>query len=312
MQRLTNALRFIDFSIRMALKYEALQKPWMVLSLSAGVLTALWLLPLGLLIRWLGSWPIVWVLVGVIILLYVGYLRILGEITALRTAQIFSGLINGGEGAAFDESPMAVFNTHGGDVLLYMLAAPGLNLLLAFQELFSKPSQTALTWKKAHPLIPPIIALEDLNLKGAIEAVKAIVTENLLRFQPGYLPVGGVARVVEWGLILIGFTIGGVLSAKIAEPLFAASWRSFFAVGTGLVAAGILSVAGIAFSSYSRSCYHTVLHTWACKVQAVQGTPGAAVAAPPEILSAAMTKNVKDGSRKGPEDGKEGSDATKT
>ena len=304
MQRLNRALRFIDLNFRMAQKYEALQKPWMHLSLGGGLLTLLVLLPLGILIRWLGAWPIVWVLIGLIVLVYLWGLLVLGEITSLRTAQIFADLIQDDPHTAFDDASMAVYGAYAFDMLKYVLAAPGLSLLIRFQELFGDVSQARSGWKRAHPLIPPILALEDVDLRDAIEKIKGMIADNLLRFQPGYIPVARVSRVVGSGSILIGLIAGAFLAARIGDPLFAASWRSVLAVSAGLAAAGILSLAGIAFSTYFRTCYHTALYCWALKVQAARQGTGDGMAAPPEILSQVMGNQ--------PKDGKEGSDATKT
>ena len=316
MQRLSRAFRFINLSFRMALKHGALQKPWMYLSLGGIILTLLWLLPIGVLIRWLGSWPLAWVLVGAAIVFYLWSLMIWGELTALRTAQIFAALIQEGGGLPEDDPALAVFRAYGREILLYVLAVPGLNTEIAFQEWFAKPSPSQPAWKKAHPLIPPIIALKDLNLQGAIEALKAIVGENLLRFQPGYLPVAVVARGVAWIMVILGFIVGGFITVRIADPLFAASWRSLLAVSAGLGAVGVLSMAGMAFSTFSRACYHTALYAWALAVQEAHKVPGGAAAVPPEIISQAMSKNPIPGSGPDPvagvKDKKEESDATET
>ena len=304
MQRLNRALRFIDLNFRMAQENEALQKPWMYLSLGGGLLTLLWFVPLGILVRWLGAWPLVWVLIGLMVPVYLWSLLVLGEITALYTAQIFAAVIAEDPDASFDDAPMAVYSAHAISVLVYKLAAPGLSLLIVFQDLFGTASQPRSAWQKAHPLIPPVLALEGVDLRTAVEKIKSIIADNLMRFQPDYLPVARLGQAAVLVMTLIGLIAGGFLAAWIGDPLFAASWRSFMAVGAGLAAAGILSLAGIAFSTYFRTCYHTALYCWALKVQTARKGTGAGVAAPPEILSRVLSLQ--------PKDGKEGSDATKT
>jgi hypothetical protein len=296
----------------MAQKHEALQKPWMYLSLGGILLTLLWLLPMGVLIRWLGSWPWAWVLVGLLILFYWVSLWVWGEITAVHTAQIFAAVISKDGSISADEPALAVLKAHGVDLLVYVLSLPGLTLVIVWQELFAGQAQSSSAWKKAHPLIPPIVALKDLHLKPAIEEVKTTIDENLLRFQPGYLPVAWVARGGAWIAILLGLLAGWLIAVRVANPLFTASWRSWIAVGIGLAAAGTLSLVGIAFSTYFRTCYHTALYAWALDLRAARDLPGEPGVAPPAILAQAMSKKPKNGSTHGNNDGKEESNATKT
>lgn len=304
MQRLKSAFRFVDLNFRMAQSYEAIQKPWMYLSLGGGLLTLLCLASLGVLLVAVGSRPFVWILIGVVTLFYLLSLQVWGEITALRTAQLFAGLIQDGEDYQPTGSSMRVFTTHWAKVLVYVLSLPGLNLILGLKEVFSKPSQPKTAWKKVHPLVPPLLALEGFGLRESVNRIKEIVGANLLRFQPSYLPVGLIARGVEWASTLVGAVGGVFIATRIANPLTAGHWRAFGAVSVGLAVAGIFWMGGIAFSSYFRTCYHTALYVWALRVEQAQKKPGEGSASPPEIISLAMHKK--------PRSGKEGSNATET
>jgi hypothetical protein len=303
-QRLESAFRFVDLNFRMAKSHEAIQKPWMYLSLGGGVLTLLSMASLGVLLVGVGSRPFVWILIGVMALCYLLGLQVWGEITALRTAQIFASLIQDGEDYQPAGSSMRVFATHWAKVLVYVVSLPCLSLILGLQEVFSGPSRPKQAWKKVHPLLLPLLALEGLGLRESFNRIKEIVEANLLRFQPSYLPVGLIARGVEWALALVGAAAGVFIAARIADPLTAGPWRAFGAASVGLAVAGLFWMGGIAFSSFFRTCYHTALVVWALNVEKAQKRQGEGSASPPEIISRAM--------RKKPRSGKEGSDATKT
>jgi len=302
-QRLSGAFRFIDLNFRMAQTHESIQKPWMYLSLGFVILTIIWLGPLGAILILLGSRPLVWVLIGVFFLFYLLSILILGEVTALRTAQIFASLIRDDD-QNLAEVSMAFFRSCWVDILIYTVSLPGLTVLLGIQSIISKSSQSNLAWRKATPLIPSMIALDDLELREAIARLKEIVAKNYLRFQPDYLPVGSIARSVQWTLTLAGIAAGVFIASLIADPLLVGPWRAFLAAGVGLIVAGVFSTAGIAFSTYFRTCYHTALYLWALKVKDSQSVLGERSASPPEILSQALQKK--------PRKGKEGSDATET
>ncbi len=304
MQRLSAAFRFIDLSFRMAQKHEALQRPWMFLSLGGAALTVLYLVPLGVLILGLGSQPLAWVLIGLILSLYLLSLAAWGEITALQTANIFAGLIQQNDAQKLTHPETGLFANPWLAVLIYVVAAPGLTLLLGFRELISRETRPDQAWIKAHPLIPPILALEGGGLKEAVERVKEIVAENYLRFQPGFLPVGWVVQGAAWAAFLIGAAAGALIAGWVADPMFTNTWRAFAAVGVGLAVLGIFSLGGLAFSTFFRTCYHTALYVWALSVEANQRPPSGRHASPPDILNQALTKK--------PKEKKEGSDAAKT
>lgn len=308
MQRLNGAFRFIDLSFQMAQNHEAIQKPWMFLSLGFVILTIICLGPIGALLLLAGSRPLVWVLIGGFFLLYLLSLLIVGEVTALRTAQIFASLIRDDGDQGF-ESPRAIYRTSWLDILLYLLSLPGLTLMLGFQALTSGSSRPNQGWRKAHPLIPPMIALDGFELRESIARLKEFIAKNYLKFQPGYLPVRRIARGVQWLLIVLGVVAGVFSATLIADPLTAGNWRAFFASGVGLVVAGVFSTAGIAFSTYFRTCYHTALYVWALDVQHAQAGSGGRSASPPEILSQALLKKPLETK---PMKGKEGSNATET
>ncbi len=304
MQRLKSAFRFIGLNLKMALSHEAIQKPWMYFSLGSVLLTFTWLIPIGMLLIFLGSRALVWILIGVIALLCLLSLLIWGEITALCTAQRFASLIRKHEDQPVLDSPWVVFRAHWMAILVYVLSRPALVFMLGVRESSSKSSRPNQAWKKAHPLIPSMIALEDLELKEAVARLKDIVAKNYLRFQPGYLPVGWVARTVQWVSILFGAAAGVFIAMRIADPLSAGSLRTFWGTGVGLVVIGAFSTAGIAFSTFIRACYHSALYVWALEIQDAQIQSGDRTASPPEILSQAMWKK--------PTNRKERSDAAET
>jgi hypothetical protein len=300
-KRLNSAFRFIDLSFRLAQSHEAIQKPWMLLSLGGAALTLLWLPAMAALILFWGSRPFAWILVGLILLLYLMSLAAWGEITALQTAQIFAGLIRENTEQEAPRAEKSILQESWLAVLMYALSIPGLALLFGLQKLFKGGSDPEREWIRAQALVPPILALEGASLGEAVSRVRELVAKNLLRFQPGYLPVGSVACGMACGSILVGAVAGGLVAGRLASPNFAPTRMAWIAVCVGMGVMGIFTMGGIAFSTYFRTCYHTALYIWAQDVEAAQkGTP----VSPPEILSQAMVKKAKDR--------KEGRDATET
>lgn len=288
MLRLKYALRFINLSFQAAQKDEVIQKPWMYLTLGSLALSFFWLLPIAIMILWIGPRPVVWIVIGFIFLVYLLSLLAWGELSALPTAQIFSKIIEEGQSDFDQEQAGDIFSRYWLDVLLYILSLPSLRLTLGFQDLFYISSKEPGAWKKALPLLPPIIVLEDLKLRDAIQRVKTIVQGNYLRFQPGYIRVGLVSIFVEWVLIIAGSAIGVFLAAAIADPLTSGPWRLLFAVVTGMLIFGIFSTLGIAFSTYFRTCYQTALYLWALWIEAARQEGVDGQVSPPEILRQAM------------------------
>jgi hypothetical protein len=106
-------------------------------------------------------------------------------------------------------------------------------------------------WQVASFLFLPIIIIEDVPLRKAIERARQIHADNLLGIGVGEVGVIIVTRVISFGALVA--VAGG------AYFLFASG--AGLAVVLGL--AGIIIAVVAAFQSYIRTAYYTCLYLWA-------------------------------------------------
>jgi len=287
-QSLKYAFRFIGRSFQLAKENEALQKPWMVQSLGHFILLILWFLPLALVIGLIGFKPVGLILIGVIVVLLVISWWVWGEITASGFCQLFDALIVDGN-LTPENSNQKLFQDDWVDIFLFTLLLPGALLLVTIKRWFSKKISKQPGWIEQHPLIQPVIVLEDLDLKGAATRVEEMVEGHLLRFQVGLMRVNLVARIVEWLMLVLGFVGGIWVSTLIADPMTAGPWELLLGVGSGLLVAGVFGLFGFGFSAFTRACYHTTLYRWVRNVEAAKRSGDSHKARPPAILAQVLT-----------------------
>jgi hypothetical protein len=284
-QSLKYAFRFIGRSFQLAKEHEILQKPWMYLSLGNFGLLILWFIPLALVVGLIGLRPIGQVLIGLISILALFSWVVWGEITALRTSQIFNALLQdeGYDGVGgLDERS---FLKYWGEVFILMLSKPGLWLLYGIRQSFSKLNHQKFEWLDVLALIQPVIVLEDLNLTNSINRVKQILEQHLLRIRPVYIRVAFIAHLVQWLLVATGMLIGFVIGMFIADPLTSGRWRMIIGTGAGLLIGWAFTTLGVSFSTFSRACYHTALYQWASRTEKARNAGTTEQATPPLILS---------------------------
>lgn len=284
MQNLKYAFRFIKRSFQLAVDHEELQKPWMTLTLGSLALMLAAAVPLALVIGMIGLIPIGMIFIGLISTFLLFCLRIFGEITALSTSQICDKLIRvDGEGEA--PEPFRVsFNRSGKDVLNYRLIYPILRLYYQIRGIFSKETVRVPSWLSSGGLVLPLLALDKLSLDEATQRVSDMAERNLLRLRSSFIPVDIAARFVEWVTMVAGIVLGFVVGIALVEPMLFGSWKMLLGGLVGLVIAGALTTVGIAFSTFTRACYHTSLYRWAENIAAAQKSGGAIQASPPKIL----------------------------
>ena len=289
MQSLKYAFRFIGRSFQLAKENEALQKPWMLQTLGHFALLILWFLPLALVVGLIGFKPVGLILVGVIIVLLVICWWVWGEIVASGFCHMFDTLFVNEELTPNSLPDRKRFQDNWVDIFLFTLLLPGALLLNTIKRRFSKKMSAQPGWVEQHPLIQPVIVLEDLDLKGAAERVEGMVEGHLLRFQVGLMRVNLVARIAGWLLLVLGFAAGFWVSTLIVDPMTAGPWELILGVGAGLLVSGVFGLFGFGFSIYTRTCYHTALYRWVRNVEAAKTSGDSLKARPPAILAQVLS-----------------------
>lgn len=283
MQRLTYAFRFIKACFSLAFKNPPLRRPWFYLWMGGVSLLSFWLFPLGVVVLVIGLRPGGMILIGLFIILLLFGLLAWGEVTGLETCRALDALTRAEDHPDALSVQQREFSRWQ-DVFLWVLMLPGLTVIHLFDRAF-RPEQAEINdWLDASYLILPVISLEDLGLTEAQERIKQLVSDRLLRFHPDLVGVRQVVGVIQWVLILVGTILGFWVGLRIADPLTAGLLSRLMAMAAGLALAGLLTVLGIFFSSFSRAGYYTALYQWALNVESARKFGDASQGLPPMIL----------------------------
>jgi hypothetical protein len=288
-QHLTYAFHFIKACFSLALKNTRLRNPWLAMWMGSLTLIILWLLPLGVVVALIGLKPWGMVLIGLFSILLLFCLVVWGEITALETCQIFAVLTKDDSSTVEAVSESMNF-AHWGDIFLWVLTLPGHEAIHLFNFIFRPQKAVNHDWLEGSYLVLPIISLENLNLAVALERVKQMLRDHLLRFHPDLVGIRPVAGVVQWSLVIVGGLLGFWVGLIIADPLTAGILTRLLAIVVGIFLAGTFATLGVFFSSFFRACYYTTLYQWVLNVESARSTGGASQGLPPPILSQVMGK----------------------
>lgn len=292
MQNFKYAIRFIGQCFQLARDNENLQKPWMYLSLGHLDFLIIWLIPLVLVVGLIDLRPIGMLLIGLICILVLISMLVWGELTALSTCQAFESTTEQSELENQADHEPAPFISHWLDTLLLVIITPGLYLIAASQEVFSKLDQQTLGWLDALPLLQPILILEDCTLTEGIKRVKEIFQENALRIRPGFIRVRWIANLVQWFFVTVGILAAFLIGLRLADPLTSSRRGRVIAAAVGLFVAGGFTSLGIAFSTFIRACYHTVLFQWVRMTERTRHEKTGDQVTPPSILEKAIGRKV--------------------
>jgi uncharacterized protein YjeT (DUF2065 family) len=276
---LQNAFRFINASIKLAFSHPQLRKSWWLYPAGGVLLLFLWLLPIGAVTAFISFSPIGLILIGAAGFFFIVSLYLWGEIVGLKFYQSAAEVIS--ENAEEFTTSSNVIPSHWADVLLYTLTLPVLFL--------SQPFNNAQhTWLPGKVLMIPVISLEDLSLREALDRVAQITKDNLLRFRPRLVSVAFVARILQAILILGGVLLGVIAAQSIqsitTEPNLWLRLLSLLSIAAGMTIIWLMTTIGTLFSTYIRTCYHTALYVWVRNVEKARKTHNAQTASPPRIL----------------------------
>ena len=285
MQSIKHAFRFIGASFSLALKHTQLQEPWLTLGIGSLVILFAWFLPMALVAGLLGLTPWGLALTGLLAVCVLSDLWVWGEIVALLTARGMSEINQTSETEA--PSNWQFLKKHGMAIFTLTLTKPVLWLGQKLKQLFSpkaNPGDDRRLWLNTPLLALPVIAVEGLTLKGALQRLDQIVKENLLPIREKLVRVRLIAAVVHLLFMGIGIALAFWLGLKRAGPEVSNPWQRILAVGIAMLVGWVPTFIGGLFSSYTRACYATALYQWVQNVETARSTSKPKAAQPPNIL----------------------------
>jgi len=281
-QSLRNAFRFIGASFRLAFSHSQLQKPWLYFTLGGLINLILWLLPIALVLGLIGFSPIGLTLTGALCIFFIFSISLWGEIISLRICRAAYNLLSTHPEVYPSESSFS----RSMAVLSFILILPVAAVLQGFRSILNKDAdKPEKYWTDFGFLILPIISLEELSLSQAIQRARQMFTNNLIRFRPGFISVGFVARLTQWLAVICG-GIAGFLTARsmIPDPYTATLRQRILGSGVGLAILWGFMILGGLFNVFTRSCYHTALYLWVRNVEDARQSHDPQQASPPKIL----------------------------
>lgn len=287
MQHLRYALRFINACFALTLKHRRLRSPFFHLWMGGMALIILWLVALLIVVAFFGIRPLGLVLIGVLISLLLFCLLAWGEITALETCLIFDDLTwmdQGLPGSSQAKQDYARWY----EVLFWVFLQPGFWIIRLFNQAFRPQHVEKSNWLSAAYLMLPVMTLESFRLREAIDRIKQLVANRLIRFRHDLVAVRPLSRVVQSLFILLGAGVGLWVGLKIADYKTARLLSRLIAVAVGTLIAGVLTLLGTSFSSFNRACYYTTLYQWILSVENARMMGDPSHSPPPEILSQVM------------------------
>ena len=284
MQPLRYAFRFIEASFSKLLSDSRQQKNWLIFFVGGASLCALSLLPLALIIRFMGLSPLGLGLIGLIAGCHFLGLVLWGKLRALVTCQNFTLAFQDAEEQTESALPDRVPQRHWKDVVLWIFAKPWLHMASWRARFFQGQVKPQSQWLDAYHLVTPLIALEDLNFSQAIQRAKGIQEERLLRFRSDLVAVRPVGAVLQWLLIISGAIVGLLVAFNIAYANTTGFRRRLLGMGVGMIILGAATLLGMAFKNFTEACYQSALYQWVCNVAAARQAGDKGLALAPESL----------------------------
>jgi hypothetical protein len=269
----------------MAIEHEALQKPWMLLSVGSLGLLLFWFIPMALVLGLIGLTPLGLFFIGLISVLLLISLTIWAEITASGTCQIFNAVVVDQENSPETQEALKWLSNRWEQVVILVLLQPALKLQSWFVRILSKKTHENLGWQVSSGLMLPILAIEDTDLSDGAARIRQIMADRLLRFRPEFIRVNLVARAAQWVMILLAILMGFLAGLSLSDPQTVSAGRLIIGGGFGMLIAVIFVVTGLSFSTFIRACYHSALLLWVKNTEKARLTGDAKFSAPPAILA---------------------------
>lgn len=284
---------FIRLTLAEAFKNRKLLKPVWAFLLGSLIITLILLIPINLILYFLGRDTLSMALIGALCTILLYALFIWGDINALMAAAIFDDIQCGAEP---DPTTAREAKQSGlREVIKYDLAYPALLPALWFPP---KPQMVAVdgldttvergAWLKGLFLTKPLFALERLKLKDVPNRIREMVARNLLRFNPAMIRVKRITGWISLLFIALGIAVGIIIGLTLVKNGLVPTYKFLIAASIGLLAAVLVALPGIALTVYSRMIYYTAIYRWMVSVEQTNTTQGPAVI--PGILSKVLNK----------------------
>ena len=297
MLSLKKGILFIGAAFREAIKSPQLLKPTWIFLLGSLILSLIAFIPIGLVLAFIGTGFWGMALLGVFCTGLVFSLFVWGKITALMTAYFFIENLNGEKGDI--ENARELMRSAWKDVLQFELAFPALRLSNWFglwrkksaalpQSKKTKQHVMQDNWQDALYLVLPLLSLEKLKLKAAVERIRTLVGKNLLRFRPGLIKVQLIGSIILLLFMASGAVLGILVGTELSSSPFAGMFQRLSAAGLGLLTASITASIGIAIDAFIRVIYHTAIYRWMINVTEARRRRKPELAEAPPILGSVL------------------------
>ena len=299
MLSLKKGFLFIGAAFREAIKSPQMLKPTWIFLLGGLILSLIVFVPIGLVLVLIGTGFWGMALLGVFCAGLFFSLFVWGEITALMTACFFADSL-GGEKLDLNGAS-ELMRSAWKDVLQFELAFPALMLSNWFR---GRPKKTVTlplpkkakrpviqdNWQDALYLMLPLLSLEKLKLKAAVERIQTLVGKNLLRFSPGLIKVQLIGAIILLIFVASGTFLGILVGTELSGSPFVSMFQRLSAAGLGLLTASITASIGIAINAFVRVIYHTAIYRWMINVTEARRRRKPELAEAPPILSGVLNK----------------------
>lgn len=278
MQKIRTGLAFFKQAWGNARHKPALFKPGLYSLLAGFILTLFALLPVGLVIYFLGNAIPGVLLTGVLCAFLLAGQLACSQLFSLMTTYLFYSFQAQAETSM--KAAWAVLRRAWFDTLTLALAGPGIALQRRLNRTAlpgaAKPDRA---WLSAAYLVLPVMAVENLGLKASLQRTSQMVRDNLLRSGENLLGVKTFNRLAGGILGLAGIILGVMVGWRL---------RGLVGACAGIVLTSLFILAATNLVAFNQSAYSTCLYQWAQRVETAQqqNLPGEALA--PEMLTAAL------------------------
>lgn len=297
MLSLKKGFLFIGAAFREAIKSPQLFKPTWIFLLGGLVLSLIVFIPIGLVLAFIGTGFWGMALLGVFCTGLLFILFVWGEITALMTVCFFAENLDGEKGDL--KSARKLMRSAWKDVLQFELVFPALMLSSWFKPRRKKSAALPQSKKTKQPVIQdnwqgalylmlPLLSLEKLKLKAAVERIRSLVEKNLLRFHPGLIKVQLIGSITLLLFMASGTFLGILVGTELSSSPFANMFQRLLAAGLGLLTASITASIGIAINAFVRVIYHTAIYRWMINVTEARRRRKPELAEAPLILGGVL------------------------
>lgn len=157
---------------------------------------------------------------------------------------------------------------------------------LSLHQVFGRRKTTRLAWAQAAYLTRPILVVENLSMREALQQTDRIVHDNLLLMDPSQVGVFRINTVGGITLTAIGAYLG-ILAGLGAYDLFHGATAVPLSICISLLVTSFFTMAAVALGSLNAAIYHTCLYLWAQRVESSR-IAGHSAAPPPRPLAVAL------------------------